>query len=144
MGMMRKPDSAPSRHSAPAAASAAGERKPNGSFAPPHATMDIPRTKPGGGRRFWLAGAAIAGLVAIAAFSKAFLSGRPTVDLSTLLTDSVRIGDLNRTVHASGSLIPDRVRIVSASTAGRIEAVLVQPGVTVAEHSIIARLSNPD
>jgi multidrug resistance efflux pump len=49
-----------------------------------------------------------------------------------------------RAVRAPGTLVPERVRIVSALTAGRIEQLPVRPGATVTAGSALLDMSNPD
>jgi HlyD family secretion protein len=87
------------------------------------------------------------GVVAIAAVSIA-ISGlkpaAPSVEFATLWVDSVRRGELVREVRAGGTLVPEHIRIISAVTSGRIEALPVRAGVTVTPGTMLIEMSNTD
>lgn len=68
----------------------------------------------------------------------------PTVDRATLWLDSVSRGTMIREVRAPGTLVPERMVIISALTAGRVEALPLRPGVTVDANTVLATLTNPD
>lgn len=68
----------------------------------------------------------------------------PSVDRATLWIDSVSRGTMVREVRAPGTLVPERMVIISALTAGRVEALPLRPGVTVEPNTVIAVLTNPD
>ncbi len=106
--------------------------------------MDIeraPKTKTG--RNIAIAGGATALVLATVALSQ--LEPRaPSVDRASLLTDSVTRGEMVREVRAPGTLVPERVMIISAVTAGRVEELPLRPGVDVTSQTVLAVLSNPD
>src|SRR5690606_6423324 len=52
--------------------------------------------------------------------------------------------EMVRNVRAPGMLVPERIVIISAVTAGRVEELPLRPGVTVTPETVIATLSNPD
>ncbi len=68
----------------------------------------------------------------------------PSVEGGTLWIDSVRRGTMLRQVRAPGTLVPERIRYITARTAGRVEALTIRPGVAVKAGTIILELSNPD
>jgi multidrug efflux pump subunit AcrA (membrane-fusion protein) len=68
----------------------------------------------------------------------------PRVDRAPIIIDSVRMGPMLRAVHGTGTLQPERVRYVSAVTAGRVERVHFRAGASVAERAVLLELSNPD
>lgn len=68
----------------------------------------------------------------------------PTADRATLIIDEVKRGEMVRNVRAPGTLVPERIVIISAVTAGRVEELPLRPGVTVTPETVIATLSNPD
>jgi HlyD family secretion protein len=68
----------------------------------------------------------------------------PSVNRATILVDSVSRGDMVRQVRGPGTLVPERIRIVTAVTAGRVEAIHVAPGAEVEAGTILVELSNPD
>src|SRR6187455_3074789 len=67
----------------------------------------------------------------------------PTVEAATLWPDSVKRGPMVRQVRGLGTLVPEDIRWVSATTTGRVEAVLLRPGTPVTPQSVILELSNP-
>lgn len=67
----------------------------------------------------------------------------PVVEWSTVWADTVHRGEFVREVRGLGTLVPEDVRWLAASTAGRLERVLVQPGETVAPDTVLFELSNP-
>jgi multidrug efflux pump subunit AcrA (membrane-fusion protein) len=68
----------------------------------------------------------------------------PTVDRATVWTDTVKFGTMVRSVRGNGTLVPERMRSITAVTAGRIEQRYLQPGATIDSATVILRLSNPD
>lgn len=68
----------------------------------------------------------------------------PSADRATLIIDEVERGEMVRNVRAPGTLVPERIVIISAVTAGRVEELPLRPGVTVTPETVIATLSNPD
>lgn len=106
--------------------------------------MDVPRQKPARRLRpIVIAGAAGALLLVTAAISQ-LRPAAPTVERATVLLGKVERGPMLRSVHGSGSLVPEDQRFVSAVTAGRVEKVLARPGTKVEAHTVLVELSNPD
>jgi HlyD family secretion protein len=85
---------------------------------------------------------AVVGLVTVALAR--LKPAAPAVERSAIWIDSVRQGTMLRAVRGSGTLQPERIRWVSAVTAGRVERVNYRPGATVTAHSVLLELSNPD
>ncbi|MFL5485521.1 MAG: efflux RND transporter periplasmic adaptor subunit [Gemmatimonadaceae bacterium] len=107
-------------------------------------SMDVPRT-PKRRRSIYIAvgvGAAILALIVVALASSG--SREPAVERSSLVIDSVRRGTMVRAVNAAGTLVPERVRIIAAVTAGRVEQLPVRPGTVVTPSTVLVELSNPD
>ena len=52
----------------------------------------------------------------------------PSVDRAAVWIDSVQRGPLLIEVRGPGTLVPERVRWISAVTAGRVEKRLAEPG----------------
>jgi HlyD family secretion protein len=67
----------------------------------------------------------------------------PTLDRSTAVIDTVKRGQMLREVRGNGTLVPQLMRWVPAPADGRVEAILVQPGVEVRADTVIFELSNP-
>lgn len=67
----------------------------------------------------------------------------PGVDRATLWIDTVQRGSMIRQVRGSGTLVPEDLRWIPATTSGRVERIIVKPGSEVAQGTIILELSNP-
>src|SRR5713226_3992348 len=67
----------------------------------------------------------------------------PTLDRSTAVIDTVKRGQMLREVRGNGTLVPQLIRWVPAPADGRVEKILVQPGVEVGSDTVIVELSNP-
>jgi HlyD family secretion protein len=69
----------------------------------------------------------------------------PTVEQATVWVDTVKRGDMNRNVRGLGTLVPvdEARRLIPAVTQGRVERILMRPGVEVTPDTIILELSEP-
>ena len=67
-----------------------------------------------------------------------------TVEGNTVLTDSVKRGSMLRQVRGTGTLVPEEIRWIPATTQGRVERLVMKVGETVQPESIIIELSNPE
>ena len=67
----------------------------------------------------------------------------PTLDRSTAVIDTVKRGPFVRQVRGNGTLVPQLTRWVPAPAEGRLEKILVEPGVEVTTGTVIFELSNP-
>ena len=108
--------------------------------------MDIPRIPPLQRRHPALlkAGAVGGGVVVIALVITSLKPATPTVQLGTVVIDSVRRGELVREVSGPGSLVPEQIRWISALTPARVERILARPGDSVRPDALLLELSNPD
>ncbi len=68
----------------------------------------------------------------------------PSVERSSLWTNSVQRGDFFRQVRGNGTLVPEQIQFVQAETAGTVERIFIQPGAEVLADSVILELSNPE
>jgi len=66
----------------------------------------------------------------------------PAVD-SPVFTDTVKRGTMLREVRGNGTLVPVDIRWVPASSAGRIERILVEAGQPVKADTVLIELSDP-
>ena len=107
-------------------------------------SMDIPRQPQKKRGRYVAIGAGALTLVLITVLLGSLPTAAPGVDRAMLIIDSVQRGTMVRAVRAPGTLVPERVRLVSALTAGRIERLPVRPGATVTGGSDLLDMSNPD
>jgi HlyD family secretion protein len=68
----------------------------------------------------------------------------PSVDRATVWVDTVKRGQMLRLVRGSGTLVPEDIRWISATTAGRVERILLRAGAVVEPNTVILELSGPD
>jgi HlyD family secretion protein len=66
----------------------------------------------------------------------------PSVEKSTVWTDTVKRGPMLRQVRGPGTLVPEEIRFLSASTEGRVERLVLLPGAPVKPDSILLEMSN--
>jgi HlyD family secretion protein len=69
----------------------------------------------------------------------------PTVERATVWVDTVKRGPMVRQVRGLGTLVPvdEARRWVPASTQGRVERIVLRPGVQVTPDTVILELSDP-
>ncbi len=67
----------------------------------------------------------------------------PTVEAATLWPDTVKRGPMVRQVRGLGTLVPEDIRWIPATTQGRVERIVLRPGTKVTPDSVILELSNP-
>jgi multidrug resistance efflux pump len=91
----------------------------------------------------WLALGALvlAGLGVAAARTR---SSAPVVDRATLFVDTVKRGPMLREVQGNGSLVPEQVRWLTATTPARVAEVRARSGAAVASDAVVVVLDNPD
>jgi HlyD family secretion protein len=68
----------------------------------------------------------------------------PTVDKTTVWTDTVTRGPMLREVRGIGTLVPETIRVIPAATDGRVEQRLLLPGTPVNAKTVILELSNSE
>jgi HlyD family secretion protein len=68
----------------------------------------------------------------------------PSVDRATVWVETVKRGSMVRQVRGSGTLVPEDIRWIPATTQGRVERILLRPGAQVKEGTVILELSNPE
>jgi HlyD family secretion protein len=87
------------------------------------------------------------GAVAIAVISVAVMRlkpAAPSVPAGTLWYGTVKRGGFTREVHGAGTLVPEDIRWIPATTSGRVEKIVLKPGAQVKQGTVILELSNPD
>jgi HlyD family secretion protein len=108
--------------------------------------MDIVRKKNKTRRRVWktlLCLAVLVVLVFVTIGLARLKPAAPSLDRSTVLIETVKRGSMLRQVRGIGTLIPEQVRVIPAPAEGRIERILVQPGVEVTADTVLVELVNP-
>jgi HlyD family secretion protein len=68
----------------------------------------------------------------------------PSVDRATVWIDTVKRGPMLRMVRGSGTLVPEEIRWIPSTTAGRVQLILLRPGAIVRPDTVIVEMSNPD
>lgn len=68
----------------------------------------------------------------------------PGVERGTIWIDAVKRGQMLRQVRGAGTLVPEDIRWIPATTQGRVERILLRPGAEVKPDTVILELSNPD
>ena len=55
----------------------------------------------------------------------------PSVERATVWIDTVKRGPMLREVRGLGTLVPEDIRWIPATTQGRVERIVLSPGTTV-------------
>ena len=109
--------------------------------------MDIPRKS---GSRNRQVRRIIYGLLAIIAVGVITVGvsrlkpAAPTVERSTVWIGTVNRGSMLRQVRGLGTLVPEEIRWIPATTQGRVERILVKPGTDVSADTVLLELTNPE
>ena len=95
-------------------------------------------------RRILFGGAALVAIILITVAVSRLKPAAPSVDRSVVWIDTVKRGDMVRQVRGSGTLVPEDIRWIPATTQGRVERILLRPGAQVSPQTVILELSNPE
>jgi HlyD family secretion protein len=107
--------------------------------------VDIPREPAKRGRkRLMYGGLSLLAVVVATVGLRDLKPAAPKVDRAAVWVDSVVRGPLVIEVRGPGTLVPERIRYISAITAGRVEQRLAQPGQEVKAETVLLEMSNPD
>jgi len=68
----------------------------------------------------------------------------PGVELSTLWPDTVKRGPITLEVRGLGTLVPEDTMLITATTDGRVDRILIRPGTPVRADSVVMVMSSPD
>src|SRR5207237_1133529 len=99
---------------------------------PRTSVVDIPRKPRNRRKRNLILTASAAAVLATITFGFSRLrAAAPVVDRGGLWTDTVKRGPMLREVKGPGTLVPERVRLITADTAGRVERIPLGPGAQV-------------
>ena len=96
--------------------------------------------------RMLAAGVVGLGVVALTVAVSRLEPAAPTVadSESVLYFGNVKRGPFTREVRGAGTLVPDDIRWITATTAGRVERIVLHPGAEVQVGTVILELSNYD
>src|SRR5438093_6194653 len=67
----------------------------------------------------------------------------PTVERAVVWPDTVKRGPMVRQVRGLGTLTPEDIRWIPATTQGRVEKIILRPGTAVKANDVILELTNP-
>src|SRR5471030_3456227 len=67
----------------------------------------------------------------------------PTVERAVVWPDSVKRGPMVRQVRGLGTLTPEDIRWIPATTQGRVERIILRQGTRVKSNDVILELTNP-
>ena len=68
----------------------------------------------------------------------------PRVDRAAIFLDTVQRGPMVRQVRGIGTLVPEQIRWVPATTDGNVERIVIQPGAVITPDTVVVELSNPE
>ena len=108
--------------------------------------MDIPRPnaiKERRRRQAIIGGVVLLVLVGVTLGVARLKPAAPSVDRSTVFSDTVKRGSMQRQVRGLGTLVPEDIRWIPAVTEGRVDRIVLLPGTQVKADSILLELSNP-
>jgi HlyD family secretion protein len=95
-------------------------------------------------RRLLYSAAGLGVLLAITLGLTRLKPAAPTVDRAEVWSDVVKRGEMLRQVRGNGTLVPQEIHWIPATTPGRIEHIRVLPGAEVKAETILVELSNPE
>lgn len=94
-------------------------------------------------RAIWI-GVGVVALGGVSVAVSRLKPAAPLVPSGVPWIEPVKRGPMTRNIHGSGTLVPEDIRWLTATTSGRVERLVLRPGATVKPDSVILELSNPD
>jgi HlyD family secretion protein len=95
-------------------------------------------------RRIIYGGSALLVIILITVGVSRLKPAAPSVERATVWIDTVKRGSMLRQVRGSGTLVPEDIRWIPATTQGRVERIVLRPGAQVKPDTVILELSNPE
>jgi len=89
------------------------------------------------------AGGALVAIVLVSVGLSRLKPAAPTVERAVVWPDVVKRGPMVRQVRGLGTLTPEDIRWVPATTQGRVEKIILRPGTSVKANDVVLELSNP-
>jgi HlyD family secretion protein len=108
--------------------------------------MDIARPSNARKKRIRQIVYAVVGLAAVALVSfglSRLKPAAPTVERAVVWPAKVERGPMVRQVRGLGTLTPEDIRWIPATTQGRVEKIILRPGTPVKANDVVLELSNP-
>jgi HlyD family secretion protein len=109
--------------------------------------MDIPRKEAARRkkiRQIIVGTIVLAAIVAVTLGVMRLKPAAPSVEWATLWPDTVKRGPMLRQVRGLGTLVPEDILWIPATTDGRVEQRLALPGIVVKPDTLLIILSNPE
>ncbi len=109
--------------------------------------MDIQRK---GAKKKKIIRSVILSVVLVAGLSGAWVAlsklkpAAPGVEFSTLWPDTVKRGPITLDVRGLGTLVPEDTMLITATTDGTIERILIKPGTPVKADSVVMVMNSPE
>jgi len=95
-------------------------------------------------RRIVVALVVVVVVVGTTAFLGKLKPAAPGVDLSVVWRDTVKRGPMLREVRGLGTLVPTDTMLITATTEGRVQRILIRPGTPVKADSLVMVLTSPE
>lgn len=108
--------------------------------------MDVKRPQRKNRRRMKLAVYATLAVLAVVLITyglSRLKPAAPSVERGTVVTDTVKRGEMLLQVRGNGTLVPEEVRQIAAPVEGRVEQIFVKAGTEVSAGTVLVELSNP-
>ena len=83
-------------------------------------------------------------VILVSVFVQQLQPAAPRVDRDTVYLGDVQRGPMVRQVRGTGTLVPEEIRWIPATTEGNVERIIIDPGEAVHAGSVILELSNPE
>ncbi len=116
-------------------------------FTPSLSSMDVPRTgvaEKKKKKRIMIIAASAVGLLLVTFVLARLKPAAPSVDRSTVWIDTVKRGPMVRQVRGLGTLVPEDIRWIPATTEASVEKILIWPGTKVEAGDVILELTSPE
>ena len=94
-------------------------------------------------RQLLYGGVAMAAVLLVTVGLSRLKPAAPTVERAVVWPDTVKRGPMIRQVRGLGTLTPEDIRWIPATTQARVEKIVLRPGTSVKRDSVILELSNP-
>jgi HlyD family secretion protein len=95
-------------------------------------------------RRFIMTTSSLLAVAAVTFGLAQLKPAAPSVERTTIYTDTVKRGEMLRQVRGNGILVPEEIRWIPVTTAGRVQTILVLPGAQVKADTVLVELNNPE
>jgi multidrug efflux pump subunit AcrA (membrane-fusion protein) len=89
-------------------------------------------------------GVGVVALIAVTIWLKGLKQAAPTVEMSVVIQDSVRQGDMVREVRGNGTLVPEQIQIITAASNAFLDRLVVQSGAIVKPGDVLLEMSSPE